>query len=89
MEDWPVVTIQLPIYNEMYVVDRLIDAVCEIDYPREKLEIQVLDDSTDETCEIAQLAVRRHAGRGFCIGRIGPGIRPALWMRPSRSPKVS
>ena len=43
------VTIQLPIYNEMYVADRLIDAVCQIDYPRELLEIQVLDDSTDET----------------------------------------
>ena len=65
--EWPVVTIQLPIYNEMYVVDRLIDAVCEIDYPRERLEIQVLDDSTDETREIAELAVRRHAARGFDI----------------------
>src|ERR1700709_2747411 len=63
----PVVTIQLPIYNEMYVAERLIDAVCEIDYPRELLEIQVLDDSTDETTEIAELAVRRHAARGFDI----------------------
>src|SRR6266540_2821308 len=61
------VTIQLPIYNEMYVADRLIDAVCEMDYPRELLEIQVLDDSTDETREIAELAVRRHAARGFDI----------------------
>ena len=58
---------QLPIYNEMYVADRLIDAVCEMDYPRELLEIQVLDDSTDETTEIAELAVRRHAARGFDI----------------------
>ena len=48
----------------MYVADRLIDAVCEIDYPRELLEIQVLDDSTDETPSIAELAVRRHASRG-------------------------
>ena len=63
----PRVTIQLPIYNEMYVADRLIDRVCEIDYPRELLEIQVLDDSTDETREIAELAVRRHASRGFDI----------------------
>src|SRR3982751_312112 len=63
----PRVTIQLPIYNEMYVADRLIDAVCEMDYPRELLEIQVLDDSTDETREIAELAVRRHASRGFDI----------------------
>ena len=50
----PVVTIQLPLYNEMYVVDRLIDAVCRIDYPRELLEIQVLDDSTDETRGVAR-----------------------------------
>src|SRR6516225_4170945 len=63
----PRVTIQLPIYNEMYVADRLIDRVCEIDPPRELLEIQVLDDSTDETREIAELAVRRHASRGFDI----------------------
>jgi len=67
MPNPPVVTIQLPIYNEMYVVDRLIDAVCEIEYPREQLEIQVLDDSTDETRDIAELAVRRLAARGFDI----------------------
>jgi len=66
-EALPRVTIQLPIYNEMYVADRLIDAVCEMDYPRELLEIQVLDDSTDETTDIAELAVRRHAARGFDI----------------------
>ncbi|MGH9409741.1 MAG: cellulose synthase family protein [Vicinamibacterales bacterium] len=63
----PRVTIQLPIYNEMYVADRLIDTVCEMDYPRDLLEIQVLDDSTDETTEIAELAVRRHAASGFAI----------------------
>jgi hypothetical protein len=51
----------------MYVVDRLVDAVCAIDYPREKLEIQVLDDSTDETCAIAENAVRRHAAAGIDI----------------------
>jgi cellulose synthase/poly-beta-1,6-N-acetylglucosamine synthase-like glycosyltransferase len=67
MPDPPVVTIQLPIFNEMYVVDRLIDAVCAIDYPRELLEIQVLDDSTDETRDIAELAVRRQKARGFDI----------------------
>jgi cellulose synthase/poly-beta-1,6-N-acetylglucosamine synthase-like glycosyltransferase len=67
MADLPVVTIQLPIFNEMYVADRLIDAVCEIDYPKDKLEIQVLDDSTDETTEIAALAVRRQAALGFDI----------------------
>ena len=63
----PVVTIQLPLFNEMYVVDRLVDAVCKIEYPRELLEIQVLDDSTDETREIAMLAVRRHAMQGVDI----------------------
>lgn len=67
LSQFPPVTIQLPIYNEMYVADRLIDAVCEMTYPRELLEIQVLDDSTDETTEIAELAVRRHAARGFNI----------------------
>src|SRR5687768_6079226 len=63
----PAVTIQLPLYNEMYVADRLIDAVCGIDYPRELLEIQVLDDSTDETRAIAESAVRRFAADGFDI----------------------
>ncbi|HVC18853.1 MAG TPA: cellulose synthase family protein [Vicinamibacterales bacterium] len=67
LDPLPVVTIQLPVYNEMYVVDRLIESICRLDYPRDRLEIQVLDDSTDETCEIAQLAVRRHAAQGFDI----------------------
>ncbi len=66
-EELPTVTVQLPIYNEMYVVDRLVEAVCALDYPRDRLEIQVLDDSTDETREIAELAVRRHAAQGFDI----------------------
>ena len=63
----PVVTIQLPLYNEMYVADRLVESVCEIDYPRELLEIQVLDDSTDETRGIAEAAVRRFASQGVDI----------------------
>jgi cellulose synthase/poly-beta-1,6-N-acetylglucosamine synthase-like glycosyltransferase len=63
----PTVTIQLPLYNEMYVADRLIESVCSIDYPRELLEIQVLDDSTDETCGIADAAVRRFASQGIDI----------------------
>src|SRR6266567_8890520 len=67
LDPLPVVTIQLPLYNEMYVADRLIDAVCRIDYPRELLEIQVLDDSTDETRSIAELAVRRWAEEGVDI----------------------
>jgi cellulose synthase/poly-beta-1,6-N-acetylglucosamine synthase-like glycosyltransferase len=63
----PRVTIQLPIFNEMYVVERLVEAVCKIDYPRELLEIQVLDDSTDETCDIARACVERHRALGHDI----------------------
>jgi cellulose synthase/poly-beta-1,6-N-acetylglucosamine synthase-like glycosyltransferase len=63
----PVVTVQLPLYNEVYVADRLIEAVCRIEYPRELLEIQVLDDSVDETRGIAELAVRRFAEEGIDI----------------------
>jgi cellulose synthase/poly-beta-1,6-N-acetylglucosamine synthase-like glycosyltransferase len=67
LDPTPVVTIQLPLYNEMYVADRLIEAVSRIDYPRDRLEIQVLDDSTDETQSIAELAVRRFASQGVDI----------------------
>ena len=48
-DELPRITVQLPLFNEMYVVERLLKAVTEIEYPRERLEIQVLDDSTDET----------------------------------------
>ena len=57
----PFVTIQLPIYNEQFVIDRLIDACCRIDYPRDRFEIQVLDDSTDETIAVARGIVDRYA----------------------------
>src|SRR5262249_44886658 len=67
LDPLPVVTIQLPLYNEMYVADRLIEAVCRIDYPRDRLEIQVLDDSVDETRGIAELAVRRFADQGMDV----------------------
>lgn len=60
----PRVTVQLPIYNEQFVVDRLIEAICAMEYPREKLEIQVLDDSTDETKEVAAGIVARYAALG-------------------------
>jgi cellulose synthase/poly-beta-1,6-N-acetylglucosamine synthase-like glycosyltransferase len=63
----PRVTVQLPLYNEVYVVERLIDAVAALDYPRELLEIQVLDDSTDETCRVAQRAIARHRANGYEI----------------------
>ncbi len=66
-ERLPRVTVQLPLYNEMYVVERLVDSVTRIRYPKELLEIQVLDDSSDETCAIAQAAVERHRAQGFDI----------------------
>jgi cellulose synthase/poly-beta-1,6-N-acetylglucosamine synthase-like glycosyltransferase len=66
-ETWPVVTVQLPLYNEMYVAARLIDAVCRLDYPRDRLEIQVLDDSTDETTAIVEQLVEEHRGQGIDI----------------------
>lgn len=66
----PRVTVQLPLYNEMYVVERLLDSVTRIRYPRELLEIQVLDDSTDETVQIARDAVERYRAEGFDIHHV-------------------
>lgn len=63
----PLVTIQLPIYNEMFVVERLIDCICNIAYPKELMEIQVLDDSTDKTSEIASAKVNEWKTRNFDI----------------------
>src|SRR5437588_7890223 len=87
-ETLPRVTIQLPVFNEMYVVERLIDAVARIRYPRERLEVQVLDDSTDETQGIARAKVQRlrHAGvdityihrdnrNGYKAGALQEGLR--------------
>ena len=64
---WPRVTVQLPLYNEMYVAERLIRAVSELDYPADRLEIQVLDDSTDETRDIVAAEVARQRARGVDI----------------------
>ncbi len=66
-ERWPRVTVQLPIYNERYVVERLLKAVCALDYPRDRLEVQVLDDSTDETREAAAAWTRHYRALGFDI----------------------
>jgi cellulose synthase/poly-beta-1,6-N-acetylglucosamine synthase-like glycosyltransferase len=66
-EQLPRVTIQLPIFNEMYVTERLIGAVAKIDYPRDLLEVQVLDDSTDETQGIARACVDRVRAEGLDI----------------------
>ena len=87
-EKYPLVTIQLPIYNELYVVERLIDAVAAFDYPKECFEIQVLDDSTDETVEIIASKVkeiqaldidiqhiRRTDRKGFKAGALAYGMK--------------
>src|SRR5271166_570826 len=66
-DDLPRVTVQLPIFNEQYVVERLLDAVCRLDYPKEKLDIQLLDDSTDETVEVARELVERYAALGHPV----------------------
>jgi len=63
----PKVTVQIPSYNEMYVIERIIDAVCALDYPRDRMDIQVLDDSTDETQVIARNAVERWRSLGMEI----------------------
>jgi cellulose synthase/poly-beta-1,6-N-acetylglucosamine synthase-like glycosyltransferase len=67
ISEWPRVTVQLPIYNERYVIERLVDAVAQFDYPRELLDIQVLDDSTDETQEVARNCVERYQQLGLPI----------------------
>jgi cellulose synthase/poly-beta-1,6-N-acetylglucosamine synthase-like glycosyltransferase len=63
----PRVTVQLPIFNEMYVVERLVGAVCALDYPRHRFEVQVLDDSTDETRDIARACAERWRARGVDV----------------------
>ncbi|HKD51764.1 MAG TPA: cellulose synthase family protein [Candidatus Acidoferrum sp.] len=65
--NWPRVTVQLPIFNERYVIERLTEAVARFDYPPELLDVQVLDDSTDETQEVARACVERHAAQGMPI----------------------
>ena len=65
--NWPQVTIQLPIYNERYVIERLVEAISHLDYPADLLEVQVLDDSTDETQEVARNCVERYHALGLNI----------------------
>jgi len=91
LDNLPIVTVQLPIYNEKYVAVRLIDAVCLLDYPKDKLEIQILDDSDDETFEMIKLTVgrlklggvnvyhiRRSSGRpGYKAGALKAGMKYA------------
>jgi cellulose synthase/poly-beta-1,6-N-acetylglucosamine synthase-like glycosyltransferase len=70
LETKPRVTVQLPIYNELYVVERLVEAACNIRYPRELLEIQLLDDSTDDTVTIAAACVEKYRAQGVDIHHI-------------------
>jgi cellulose synthase/poly-beta-1,6-N-acetylglucosamine synthase-like glycosyltransferase len=67
LEDWPRVTVQLPLFNERYVAERLLDAAAAMDYPRDRLQIQVLDDSSDETREIVAGKVATLRARGVDI----------------------
>ncbi len=65
--EWPRVTVQLPIYNERYTVERLINAVARFEYPRDRLQVQVLDDSTDDTTDLIRRLVDKHAANGLDI----------------------
>ena len=71
----PSVTIQLPIYNEKYVAKRLVDAVCGLDYPKDKMKIMILDDSDDDTVELLADAVKDYKKQGFQIEHIRRGTR--------------
>jgi cellulose synthase/poly-beta-1,6-N-acetylglucosamine synthase-like glycosyltransferase len=66
-EQYPRVTVQLPVFNELYVAERLIDAVCKLRYPREKFEVQILDDSTDDTQEVCKKKVEEWKAQGIDI----------------------
>ena len=77
-EDLPFVTVQLPIFNEQFVIDRLIDACCRLEYPRDRFEIQLLDDSTDETVEVASAIVARYAAG---VEDLGP--QPVFYLHRS------
>lgn len=67
---YPFVTVQLPLYNEMYVTERLIDCIARFDYPRDRFEIHVLDDSTDETQEVVRRKVEEYKAEGFLIEQV-------------------
>jgi len=71
----PLVCVQIPVYNERYVVDRVVDAAAALDWPRDRLEIQVLDDSDDETVAIAARACRRWRTRGLSVTHVRRGSR--------------
>ncbi len=87
---WPPVTIQIPVYNERYVVERAIQSACDVDYPSDRLEIQLLDDSTDDTSDIIDrllspyrqrgmqvVHLKRSARTNFKAGALAEGLRRA------------
>jgi cellulose synthase/poly-beta-1,6-N-acetylglucosamine synthase-like glycosyltransferase len=74
-DSWPKMAVQLPIYNEMYVARRLIDAVANFEYPRDRLAVQVLDDSTDETVQLVDNGVEHWRSRGLDITVLRRGER--------------
>ena len=97
LDHYPRITIQLPLYNEKYVAVRIIEAAVRVDYPKEKLEIQVLDDSTDETLKITRKAVKKYRNKGVNIsllhrknrsgykgGALKAGLKKAFQGRPLR-----
>ncbi len=63
----PPVTVQVPVYNELHVVERMVDSVAALDYPRDRLQIQILDDSTDETTRLARVRAALHRERGIDV----------------------
>jgi cellulose synthase/poly-beta-1,6-N-acetylglucosamine synthase-like glycosyltransferase len=70
LKEIPHVTIQLPVYNELYVIERLIDSVCSINYPSDKLQIQVLDDSTDDSVTLTETKINDWKSRGINIEHV-------------------
>jgi cellulose synthase/poly-beta-1,6-N-acetylglucosamine synthase-like glycosyltransferase len=75
LEVLPMVTVQLPVYNERYVIERLIDQIIKLDYPKEKLEIQILDDSSDETTDLARAKVEHYRSLGYDIHLVRRPVR--------------
>lgn len=75
---WPDVTIQAPIFNELHVADRLIEALAALDYPRARLHIQLLDDSTDETAALVQASAERSRSQGLDVAVLHRSVRPGF-----------
>ncbi|MEZ4770949.1 MAG: glycosyltransferase [Caldilineales bacterium] len=76
--NWPAVTVQLPVFNELHVTERLLAAVARLEYPRDQLQIQVLDDSTDETTSIAAACVERYRSQGLDMELLHRTERPGF-----------